>query len=53
MSDWFTTMLTGLALTIVFLGPVFVLYRHIVKRMRAEREKEHCRRHEIEWGNEQ
>lgn len=53
MSGWFSTFLVGIAMTLVFLGPVFLLYRYIVKRMRAECEEEQRRRQSFEPGDEQ
>ena len=49
MSDWFTTIVVGMAMTVVYSGLVFLLYRQIVKRMRAEREEERRRRRSFDW----
>lgn len=44
MSDWLATFWLGMAMTLVFVGLLMLLYRHIVKMMRAEREGERRRR---------
>ena len=40
MPGWFTIILAGMTITLVFLGPVSLLYRYILKRMDAEHEEE-------------
>jgi len=52
MSGWFTTFLVGMAMTFVYVGLLMLLYRYIVKRMSAEREKERRRRRSFDWKKE-
>ena len=52
MSGWFTTLLIGMAMTVVFWGLLMLLERYIVKRIRAEREEERRRRRSFESEGE-
>ena len=52
MNGWFTTLMVGMAMTFVYVGLLMLLYRYIVKRMRAEREEERRRRRSFDWEDD-